>query len=93
MSIVIATAEVEDITKWEQGFKTHTELFRKQSINSPIRYATNEHEKRITIQFNVENLEDYLNAMESEETAKAMAFDGVKKETVQITVLDKALEF
>ena len=93
MPIVIATAEVEDTTRWEEGFKTHTALFRKQSINSPIRFTSDESTNRITIQFDVENLEEYFKAMESEETAEAMAFDGVKRETVKVIVLDKSLEF
>ena len=42
-----------------------------------------------TILFEPEDLDTYLKILDSEETHKAMAFDGVKRETVKIAVLDK----
>lgn len=93
MPIVIASAEVEDVAKWEEGFKTHTDLFKKQGIASPIIFNTNPDNNTITIKFEVNDLDQYMAAMQSEETAEAMAYDGVIRETVGITVLDRCLEF
>ena len=35
-------------------------------------------------------MDTYLKILDSEETHKAMAFDGVKRETVKIAVLDRS---
>lgn len=42
--------------------------------------------------FEPDDLEVYMKSMESDETAQAMAHDGVKRETVQIHVLDKSVD-
>ena len=43
----------------------------------------------VSILFKPDDLDTYLKILDSEETYKAMAFDGVKRETVKIAVLDK----
>ncbi|NBC04869.1 MAG: hypothetical protein GVY20_14340 [Bacteroidetes bacterium] len=40
MTKVIITAEVEDAAKWEKGFRTHGDLFKKMSISKPIYVGT-----------------------------------------------------
>jgi hypothetical protein len=84
---VVATLQVEDGSKWEQGFQTHADLFKKQTIGKPIAYAVNNNE--VTILFEPDDLETYLKILDSAETHEAMAVDGVKRETVEISVLDK----
>lgn len=91
MPIVIATAQVEDIEKWETGFRTHIDLFQKQGIKSPILFATNTDSHSVTIQFDVEDLDHYMEVLHSEETAEAMQYDGIKRETVKATVLDQSV--
>jgi hypothetical protein len=39
-----------------------------------------------------ENLKSFTQAMESQATVEAMAFDGVKRETVKTFVLDKEMK-
>ena len=39
-----------------------------------------------------ENLQSFTQAMESQATAEAMAFDGIKRETVKTFVLDKEMK-
>ena len=87
MAKVIATIEVEDGNKWEEGFQTHGDLFRSQTISRPISFSVDGN--AVTILFEPEDLDTYLKILDSEETHKAMAFDGVKRETVKIAVLDK----
>ena len=42
MPKVVITAEVEDTAKWEQGFRSHGDLFRSQTITKPIGMAIRE---------------------------------------------------
>lgn len=39
---VVITAEVEDVTRWEQSFRTHGELFRSQTVTTPVGIAVQE---------------------------------------------------
>ncbi|MEJ2371883.1 MAG: hypothetical protein P8Y07_13670 [Gemmatimonadales bacterium] len=39
MPKVIVTAQIEDPVKWEEGFRTHGELFRRQTVNKPIEFS------------------------------------------------------
>lgn len=87
MPKVIAVAKVEDAARWEEGFKTHGDLFRSQTVNSTIRYGTTD-ANEIAIIFEPENLETYLEVMGSPATAEAMAFDGIDRESVRLFVID-----
>ena len=91
MPKVIAKIEVEDTAKWEKGFRTHGALFRSQTIKKPIHYAETA-KNEILICFEPENIDAYLKGMDSSETEEAMKFDGVKRDTVQIFVLDKEFD-
>lgn len=91
MPHVIVTAEVEDAAKWEKGFRTHGKLFREQSIKKPIRFAITGN-NQLTCHFQPDDLDTYMRIMDSPATAKAMEFDGVKRETVKVVVLDKEFD-
>lgn len=88
MPKVIVTAQVEDAANWEQGFRTHGDLFRSQTVNHAIHFAATG-ENEVAIYLEADDLDKYLEIMDSPATAEAMAFDGVKRETVKIFVLDK----
>lgn len=87
MAKVVITAEVEDLTTWEEGFRTHGDLFRRQTITKPISIATNE-DNEVALIFEPEDLGVFMQLLESA-GPEAMANDGVKRETVKIFVLDK----
>jgi len=87
---VILTAQVQDAVKWEAGFRTHMQTFRNYSINAPISFTTNGNE--VVICMEPEDLDIFKRAMDSKETADAMAYDGVKRETVKTFFLDKSLD-
>ena len=91
MSMVVVTADVEDTSVWEERFRTHVELFKSYSAKTPVRYTVGR--GSVAVCFEPEDLDTALTAIESEATAAAMAHDGVKRETVQIHVLDKSLDF
>ena len=90
MPKVIVTAQVQDPVKWEAGFRTHGELFRKYTLQSPVNFSIAGNE--VTICMEPENLKSFKQAMESQATVEAMTFDGVKRETVKTIVLDKEMK-
>jgi hypothetical protein len=91
MPAVVVTAEVEDTKTWEERFRSHASLFKEYTVRKPVRFAIGEG-NRVTICFEPEDLDTYMKSMESDATAEAMAHDGVKRETVQIQVLDKSVD-
>ena len=88
MPKVIITAEVQDPVSFEEGFRTHADLFRRQTVSTPINFAILEG-NRVACCFEPEDLDTYLDLLNSAETAEAMEFDGVKRETVQVHILDR----
>ena len=88
MPKVVVTAQVEDPVKWERGFRTHGDLFRSQSVTKPISFATIEG-NQVGICAEPDDLDTFMKILDSPATAEAMAFDGVKRETVKVFVLDK----
>ncbi len=88
MPRVVVTAQVEDLVKWEEGFRTHGDLFRSQTISGSIGIATNE-DNEVAVCFDASDLDTFLQGMDSPETAEAMGIDGVKRETVKVFVLDR----
>ena len=91
MPRVICTAQVEDAAKWEQGFRTHGELFRRMTINKPIQFNVTA-ENEIAIYFEPDDLDKYMEILDSQDTVDAMEFDGVKRDTVKILALDKEFD-
>ena len=88
MPKVVVTAQVEDSVKWEEGFRTHGDLFRSQTITEPIKFGIIEG-NQVAVCFEPEDLDTYMKILDSPVTAEAMTFDGVKRETVRVFVLDK----
>jgi hypothetical protein len=91
MPKVIATAQVEDAAKWEQGFRTHGDLFRTMTVNKPIHFTVTELNE-IVLYLEPDDLDKYLEILDSRATEEAMEFDGVKRETVKIFALDKEFD-
>ncbi len=91
MPRVICTAQVEDATKWEQGFRTHGELFKSMTINKPIHFNVTP-QNEIVIYFEPDDLDKYMEILDSRATEEAMEFDGVKRDTVKIVPLDKEFD-
>ena len=91
MTKIIITAQVEDSTKWEEGFRTHSDLFRSQTVSKPIDISINEGNE-VALCMEVDDVDTFFKIMDSPATAEAMAFDGVKRETVKIFVCDRHFE-
>lgn len=87
MAKVVVTAEVEDLVKWEEGFRSHGDLFRSQTITNPISIATGDGNE-VALIFEPEDLDTFMSILDSE-GPEAMANDGVIKETVKVFVFNK----
>ena len=90
MPRIIITAQVEDAANWEKGFRTHGDLFREQTTTAVNFTVTNDNE--VAVHFEADNLDKYMELLDSPATAEAMEFDGVKRETVKVFVLYKELD-
>ncbi len=91
MARIIITAQVEDSAKWEEGFRTHGELLR--SMTSTVSYFTISEDNELTLYAEPNDVEKFLEVMESPATEEAMAYDGVNRETVKVVVLDKEFTY
>ena len=88
MPQVVVTAQVEDLEKWENGFRTHGDLFRGQTITTPIGIAMTGNNE-IAASFHQEDLDTFLKVLGSADTHEAMAADDIKRDTVKVYVFDK----
>ena len=88
MPKVVLTAQVEDPVKWEKGCRTHGDLFRSQTVTKPINFATIE-ANPVAVCAEPNGLHTFMKILDSPATAEAMAFDGVKRETVKVFAPDK----
>ena len=72
---VVVVAQVEDSVKWEEGFRTHGDLFRSQTITKPINFGTIEG-NQIAVCVEPDDLTVFMKIMDSPATAEAlMALD------------------
>ena len=92
MTKIVLTAQVDNLEEWEEGFRTHGNLFKSQGLASPILIGTTG-DNEVALYEEVAYFDSFTKALESPETAEAMAHDGVRRETVKIFVLDKELSF
>ncbi len=88
---IIITAKVEDAAKWEEGFRTHGDLLR--SMTSTVSYFTISADNELTIYADVDDVDKYFEVMDSPATEEAMAFDGILRDTVKVSVLDKEFSY
>ena len=91
MAKIVVVAQVKDLAKWEEGFRTHGDLFRSQSITKPVTFGTIEGNE-VAACFEPDDLDLCMKSFASPATAEAMDFDGVLRETVKMFVLDKELK-
>ena len=90
MTKVMVSAEVENIERWKTGFATHSKLFKKQAVTVAY-YGAGEKNKGVAC-FETEDLNAFMEILDSSDTAEAMSHDGIIDGTVEIFVLDSILE-
>ncbi len=91
MAKVVITAQVEDAAKWEEGYRTHGDLLR--SMTAEVSYFTISKDNEVTLYAEVDDIDKYFEVLESPATEEAMAYDGVKRDTVKVSVLDKEFRY
>ena len=87
MPKVMLTAEVEDSAKWEEGFRTHGDLLG--SMSQSVTYFTATSDNEVALYSEPDDIDKFMEVLESPATAEAMAIDGVKRETLKVFVLDR----
>jgi hypothetical protein len=90
MARILVTAQVENSKEWEDGFRTHLDLFKSMTATA-VRYGVTD-DNEIAVCTDATDQAKYLQVLESKATADAMASDGVKRDTVKVFVLDKKLD-
>ena len=93
MQRIVVTGKVADLKKWEEGFRTHTDLFKAQTIVSPIELSTPEGGNDIAVIYRVNDLQRFHEVMASPATAEAMQQDGFDRDSVKIFPVDKEINF
>ena len=91
MTKIIITAQVEDAAKWEEGYRSHGDLLK--SMTSDVTFFTISKDNEVTLYAEVDDVDKYMEVMESPATAEAMAYDGVRRDTVKVAVLDKEFRY
>lgn len=88
MAKVLVVAQVKDLVKWEENFRTHRDLFKSYTVTKPVSFGTND-SNHVAVCFEPEDLAVCMGILNSAATGQAMELDGVMRETVKIFVLDK----
>lgn len=91
MAKILVVAKCKDQSKWEAGFRTHADLFKTAyGVSKPVSYGMGD-DNYVGGCFETNDLAKTQSAIASPETAKAMEFDGVLRDTVKVFVFDKEL--
>jgi hypothetical protein len=91
MTKIVLTAQVEDSAKWEERLRTHGELLK--TTTSTMVYYTVTKDNEVAMCTDVADVAKSMEVMASPAIAESMAYDGVKRETVKIFVLDKEFKY
>jgi len=87
---VIVTAQVRDLAKWEEGFRTHGDLFRGYGVSGSIYFGSNDNNEVALVE-EVADVDTVLGSLDSADNQAAMEADGVIADTVKVFVLDREL--
>lgn len=93
MPKVVASIQVADLAEWEKRFRTHGDLFRRQTINGQYDYTVIRDGNRVVLCAEVGDVDTFFSVLESAEADHAKSFDGVKRESIKFFVLDRQFKF
>ena len=62
-------------------------------MTSTVTYFTISKDNELTLYAEPDDVDKFLKVMDSPATEEAMAYDGVKRDTVKISVLDKEFRY
>lgn len=86
MAKLVVMAQCKDPVKWEEGFRTHGDLFRSQTVTRPVSYGIEGNQVAVCLE--PDDFATCMKVMNFPATAEAMDFDGVLRDTVKMFVLD-----
>lgn len=89
--MILVIAKCKDQAKWEEGFRTHGDLFRTAyGLSEPVSYGTGD-DDYVGACFETNDVARAMSALSAPETASAMEGDGLLRDTVKVFVFDKEL--
>ena len=88
--MVVVTAQVHDVAEWEEKFRTHGDLFLKQTISRVDLGSTDE--DYVACVFHADDLDAFFEVLGSPESAEALEGDGVDRESVKVFVIDRIFD-
>ena len=92
MARIVVVAKCQDRGKWEAGFKTHGEMFRRSyGITKPVSYGMSE-DNDVVACFEPDDLATAMKSLDTPETLAAMESDGLIMDSVSVFILDKELK-
>jgi len=95
MPRLVMVGEADDATAWEEHFRSHRELFSTLygEMGMNVIHFTTTEDNKFVLYSEPSDLDAYFATLDSAEIKAAMAEDGVKRDTVQVHVLEKELRF
>ena len=92
MTRIVLTAKVKDAVQWEAGYREHAPMLREiLGVTKTIHFTTDEETNEICIQGEPDDLEKYLEMVQTPEMAEAMEKNGVLRDTVKLYILNKQI--
>ena len=89
MPKVIVTGQAEDAAKWEAGLRTRGDLLKRATITS---MSIGNDGNEIATCSDLTDIRKFMEVMDSPDTGKAMAEDGLNQATVKIYVMDREFQ-
>ena len=90
MPKILVTAQIDDPEAWEKGFRTHEDLFRRQTVKT-IEYSINGNQ--VAVCADPADFDAFMELFEAADTKEAMEYDGVQRDTVQVFIMDNVWDF
>jgi hypothetical protein len=91
MTKIVVTAKVQDVHSWEEKYRNSHDLFKAMGVTKPISFTTNPETNEVCICGEPNDLEHYLEMLQSAELQEAMKSNGVIEESVHLYILDKTI--
>jgi hypothetical protein len=89
MPAIVLTAHVKDAARWEKGFRTHGDLFKRNRI-SAIHYTITDNND-VVMYSEADDMATYRSFVQSPDVVRAMEEDGVDRSTLKLYELERDL--
>lgn len=86
-TMIVVTAEVENIDRWREGFKTHGDLFQEQGVT--VAYLGTSGDDKVLAVVKTNDFDAFMRVFNDPVTAEAMANDGITGGVALYVIDDK----